>query len=49
MSTLYIHVGTAKTATTLVQNQFRKGGILEAVGISYPDVGRAPGATRTIN
>ena len=43
MSTLYIHVGTAKTATTLVQNQFSKGGILECVGISYPFVGRGPG------
>jgi hypothetical protein len=39
---LYLHVGTPKTATTLVQRHFTRSGVLAAHGVHYPAVGDDP-------
>ena len=41
-STLYLHVGSPKTATTLVQRHFSRSGVLAAHGVHYPAVGDDP-------
>lgn len=41
-STLYLHVGSPKTATTLVQRHFSQSGVLAAHGVHYPAVGDDP-------
>ncbi|MFT3897062.1 MAG: hypothetical protein QM719_05110 [Thermomonas sp.] len=41
-NTLYLHVGSPKTATTLVQRHFTRSGVLAAHGVHYPVVGDDP-------